>query len=423
MIVGEDIEIGAARPEELDTVIGILSEAFDLPYEPAREVFYADPYLDPEKKRVLRVGGRIVSCLTIVDTTAWLGKGLVRLGGIAGVATLVADRRRGYASRLLIETVRELASRGCALSALFPYSPGFYRKLGWEHAGFAYRGLVAREQLSSYPEQRHVREVYPDDLPQLERLYDRMASGRTLHCLRDAKRWKYLYRYVKKKVVFATQGREIEGYLLYEYRMIGVPDDESGAQTVPLPPTLRVLEMCCATAAAQRGLLGFLAAQSKIGCIEYATTWEGLAESGLLEPAMPNLESEVVAGVEIVPTFMARVVSLAGAVRALCPNWSEFRGTLVLRMDDPIAGATVVLRGDGSDVPDVEESGTGQDTALFPDRIDGDSGAWAQVIVGHRSVEDACALGLLRASTPNALALAAPLFPRRAPFLPAPDHF
>src|SRR5579883_1559713 len=126
------IEIGSARPEELDTVLQIMCQAFQLPFGPARDIFYADPYFDLENKRVLRVEGQVVSCLTIIDASCWIGGAPVRMGGIAGVATRMEERRKGYAGQLLLDTARLLETRGYALSGLFPFSYDYYRKFGWE---------------------------------------------------------------------------------------------------------------------------------------------------------------------------------------------------------------------------------------------------------------------------------------------------
>src|SRR5690242_14662527 len=134
MEAGERIEVSAVRQDELDTMLALMCQAFGLPFQAAREVFYSDPYFAIENKRVLRVNGSIVSCLTIVDTACWIGQGVVRLGGVAGVVTRPALRRRGYAGRLLRETVRTLDEQGYALSALFPFSYDYYRKFGWELA-------------------------------------------------------------------------------------------------------------------------------------------------------------------------------------------------------------------------------------------------------------------------------------------------
>jgi predicted acetyltransferase len=421
----EAVEIGTARPDELDAMLGLMCESFGLPFAAAREVFYSDPYFEIENKRVLRVNGRLISCLTLVDTVCWLGAGQARLAGIAGVATVPEWRRRGYAGLLLSETVRELARRGYALSALFPYAYGYYRKFGWELAGFAHRYLTAPANLPSYPEAQRVRLAHADDIPALERLYNAAARGKTFHCLRDAKRWRYLFEHVRQRVVYSPDKVQVEGYLLYDFRTV---EGESGANApgVVQPLSLRILEMVAANEAARRGLVGFLASQDGVGCLEYTATWADLEANGLLQTVAPCIETkDALASVEIVPALMARVIDLARVAEALRPNWAGFYGTLAFVMRDPLVetGAqAVIVTGAGLDDPQVSAA---RAEALPPvaDSIVGDVGAWSQVVVGHLSGEEACALGLLQPSTPRAHALVAPLFPRRTPFLPVPDHF
>ncbi|HZO92107.1 MAG TPA: GNAT family N-acetyltransferase [Chthonomonadaceae bacterium] len=424
MGAGEAIEIGAVRPEELDTMLGIMCESFGLPFDAAREVFYDDPYFAIENKRVLRVNGQIASCLTIVEAACWLGFGVARLGGIAGVATAPALRRRGYAGCLLAATLRTLDERGYALSALFPFAYDYYRKFGWELAGFAHRYLTAPANLFAYPEARYVRLARPEDIPHLQRLYDAASRGQTLRCLRDARRWQYILDHIKQRVVYSPDKSTVEGYLLYEFRPGTLGGEEGMVGGMPLPLSLRVLEMCVGTPAARRGLVGHLAAQTRVGCIEYASTWEDLADGGLLQPGIASGKDSL-ASVDIVPSVMTRVINLGRALEALRPNWAGFHGTLALVMHDPLSAsgtAAALIVGTGSGKPQVREVEAAALSAR-PDRVEGEVGAWSQVIVGRLSGEDACALGLLRASTPRALERMARLFPRRTPFLPAPDHF
>jgi predicted acetyltransferase len=421
MGTSEEFEVGAVRPEELDTMLAIMCEGFGLPFDAARDIFYSDPYFEIENKRLLRLGGRIVSCLTIVDTTCWIGEGEVRLAGIAGVATPPELRRRGYAGRLLMETLHTLDTRGFALSALFPFSYAYYRKFGWELAGFACRCLTASAYLPAYPEAQHVRLARPDDVPQLERLYNATSRGQALHCLRDAKRWLYLLDHVKQPLVYSPDKQTVEGYLLHEYR-----SSTTAAPEVVTPLSARVLEMRAAHPTARRGLVGYLAAHIQAGCIEYASTWDDLAQCGLLHGVTPAVgRGEPAASVEVVPAQMVRVIDQARMMEALCPNWIGFAGKLALALRDPLSRPsvqTVVVTGNGQDRPHVSVMDA-KESAPPPDRIEGEVGVWSQIVVGHISADDALALGLLRASSPHAAELAIPLFPRRTPFLPVPDHF
>ncbi len=88
-----------------------------------------------ENLRMLRADGRIVSSAAIYPHEVRFGDARLRVGGITGVATDSAYRRRGYATRLMHACIERLAELGCHLSLLGSGVPSWYRKLGWEYAG------------------------------------------------------------------------------------------------------------------------------------------------------------------------------------------------------------------------------------------------------------------------------------------------
>ena len=421
MSVSTEIEISAARPDELDQIVRLVSAAFSLPLDGARKVFFADPYLDLENKRVLRIGGEVVSCLTLIEAKCWMGRGTARMAGIAGVVTAPEQRGRGYAGRLLKSTLQTLRERKFAFAALLPAQADYYRRFGWEYAALSNRYLTAPAHLPNYPEARLVRAAVPDDLPALSRLYDAQSKEKTLHCLRDEKRWNYLHQFVKHRDVFVGASG-VEGYLLYEYRTAPLPESPPKANGPVIPPTLRVMEMVAGTPAARRGLLGHLANQTHAACIETEARLDALHRSGLLHPAQGNLPS--LASVDIAPAVMARIVNFSETMKALSVNWSGLRGQLVLTLTDDTltdGGISLLLMGHGDAVTHLPLPL--KDAAACPDRLTGDARAWSQVALGYFSGEDACALGNLVPTTPRAFDLAAVLFPRRDPFLPLPDYF
>ena len=85
--------------------------------------------------RMLRVDGRIVSSAAIYPHEVRFGDARLRVGGITGVATDAAYRRRGYGTRVMQACIERMAELGCHLSLLGSGVPSWYRKLGWEYAG------------------------------------------------------------------------------------------------------------------------------------------------------------------------------------------------------------------------------------------------------------------------------------------------
>jgi predicted acetyltransferase len=403
------MEIRAVRSEELDAMLALMCEAFSLPYTPARELFYRDPYFDSAKKRVLVEDGQIISCLTIIDATLWLGQAPVRVGGVAGVATRPDHRRRGYAARLLAATLPVLAEQGYGFSALFPYSYDYYRRLGWERAGTHYRLTFAPAVLPAFADARHVRAALPSDRADVARLYETRSRHRTGHWLRDEKRWNYLFEHVRSKAVYKRGA--LEGYVFYEMREL----PEGRRQ-------LHLMELVAATEEARRGLAGFLAQPSDAQEIEWTAGWEDLRDSGLLH----GCELTGARGgprVEAVPGAMFRITDFGRCLDALRPNWKDFRGAVALVLHDERAPAdshrAMTVEGDGAET--VVRPGTAG--AGPRRRIEGDVRVWSQVLTGCLSLRDALALNRLRAFSETAAALAAPLFPRRDLSIPIADHF
>ena len=211
------MDIDFVREAELDSMIALMSEAFEMDYTAARRVFLADPYLDFQNKRVLRVEGRVVSCLSLIPTECWIGEAQVSFAGIAGVATRPKERRKGYAGLLLADGVRLLQERGFAVAGLIPYDIAFYRKFGWEVGSTTYQLRTLPNHLPLFPERRAVRMASAADTPALDALYTTFAQNRTLHCPRNETRWRYLLAMVKQSVVYANTSGEVEGYLFYEH--------------------------------------------------------------------------------------------------------------------------------------------------------------------------------------------------------------
>ena len=88
-----------------------------------------------ENIRVIRVDGRIVSSAAIYPHDVRFGDARLRVGGITGVATDAAYRRRGFGTRVMQACIERMAELGCHLSLLGSGVPSWYRKLGWEYAG------------------------------------------------------------------------------------------------------------------------------------------------------------------------------------------------------------------------------------------------------------------------------------------------
>lgn len=410
------IHCRAVKSDELDQMLSLMCDAFGLPFAPARELFYKDPYYDANKKRVLIVDGAVASCLTIVDAPMWIGKAPIDVAGIAGVATAPEHRSKGCAAKLLVDTLPAIRELGCPFAALFPFSYDYYRKLGWERVGNQSVARVTRSSLPAYSEARYVRTAHPSDKKAIAQLYKISTMQKSGRWIRDDRRWNYLVEHVKSQVVYKRG--DVGGYALYETR-----DEQDGTRTA------RILEMFASSEDARRGLLGFFAQLLDIRDVSCAASLEDLAAGGYLAQAEtgggdgPSLSIE--------PGVMFRIVDLPSALTTLAPNFEGWRGELVLTMTDPHVpkdwprGARMIGSSDGIHV---EALASGDRLLSSRRRIDGDVRAWTQTLTGFYSLADALSLNRLHAFRPDAAESAQAgspqeLFPRRDLFVPPADHF
>ena len=92
--------------------------------------------LDPSNVRVIKDGGKIVSCLHLQYIDICQNGKIYKAAYIGGVSTAPEYRGMGFYKRLMNETLDELALGGCDAAMLIPFSFDFYRKDGFEVSSY-----------------------------------------------------------------------------------------------------------------------------------------------------------------------------------------------------------------------------------------------------------------------------------------------
>jgi predicted acetyltransferase len=388
--------VRAARPENAEAVLEILSLAFGLDPDAARPIFYGDPYYDLSHKRVLSLpDAGLVSCLTLVPTTLRIGGVPIPAGGVAGVATRSEFLRQGHAAALLTATVPALWEElGYPLSLLHPISAPFYQRFGWEHASRHVRWVSAPSDLPHSAEAGGVRPASTDDWPAIRQLHDQLTRTGTGAFERDLPRWQLIQMPIPDRdtFVYETNGR-ITGYCVWERHDV-----------------LHLLEMQGSTEDARRGLLGFLACQTD-ALTEWATSPALLKKFGLSSAGLP-----------LEPGVMLRIIDLEAALSALhsvhfMPVLTELGATLTIHAADP-------LRPENTRPLRLTPEG------VFPDTSH-TTGPWlradirtlARLYLGDLLPSEAAAQNMFSTDSPQTLALADRLFPLREPYVAPLDQF
>jgi predicted acetyltransferase len=401
-------EIRAVRSDELDCMLEIMCEGFSLPYTPARDLFYRDPYFNIDRKRVLVHAGEIISCMTIIDSPIWLGKACIPAAGIAGVATRKQSRHRGWAEKLLTGSFPYISKSGYGLCALFPFDYEYYKKLGWQRSSSINQIKIAPASLPDFSESRKVRPMNRSDLQEAHQVYLERSQFEAGRRIRDSKRWNYIFDHVKQKMIFKTE--RIEGYILFE------PRENDGKHV------LRLMEFMAISENARRGLTGYLAQQKQYAEIQYSASQKDLSSSIMLYGGT-DYSNMHPPSIDVMPGVMTRITNIVTLLEQMKPNFQGFCGALAVsvtdnKLEDSIP-RSALIEGNGSAIfihPILEEND-------IRDKIVGDVRVMSQLICGYIGLADGISTNSIHASTEKAASLALPLFPRRDFFIPTADYF
>ncbi|MFN3650306.1 MAG: enhanced intracellular survival protein Eis [Armatimonadota bacterium] len=360
-----------------------------------------------DELRVVALGDRVVSCLTLLRAELRIRGAAVPLGGIRHVATDPEQQNQGYASALIRDSLRHLRAQGVPASVLFPFSFRYYRKFGYELGGNHCHFWSRPNCLPAFSERRTVRLAQPEDVPRLTRFYTERLERATCALARPEPRWQR----VCGDPVLTTRcvgENRIDGYLISTEAR-----DNYGGRV------LRVLEMDAASPRAWRALIGSL---SEFGgeSIEWHADSVSLCASGLLHSTAPLREGFKPRSIVTTrPMFQFRVVDLPGMLRLAAETAGAMPGALCFRISDdalpensePVTvshdGARVHLRPDAPAEPYLESS-----IQVF-----------SQLACGYLSPSEAVSQELARVSGEGALELADQLFPAGEPFISELDRF
>jgi len=355
-----------------------------------------NPRLDPERVLVIEDDGEVRASATVLPLESFVDGEPRPMGGIAAVMAHPAYRRRGYAGELMRAVLRDMRERDVFLSLLAPFAHSFYRSFGYELATEAIEYKLKPSDLSTSPEQRHLRAYREDDLPSLMALLEEEAKRHPLCVRRSEGHWRSILSGKDRDVAVYEREGNTEGYLLYKLSAW----EENGAPH----RTLSVQEFVAATQRAREAIISFMAGlDPQVYGIKLHTP-RG-------EPLHPYLKSSYVTA-KVEPDQMLRLVSVEGALGYL--NRAT-EAPLVLEVSDDGVPENVgeYTVGGGEVVRGAESA----------ERVSLDVRQLARLYAGYLPARQLAWHGLVEPSSERALELLETLFPVGDPWLFEPDHF
>ncbi len=276
--------------------------------------------------------GALAGVLTAFPLDLWLGGGPLAAVAVAGVSVPPEHRRRGVARFMLRETHAHFRAAGRHLAILYPFSVGFYRSLGYEMVETRHHYRVPPTSLPLYAERQAVRLAGPADWPGVHAVYEAYLRARGGVQRSDAV-WRERFHDRDAELAIYQDAAGITGYVQYEFKRVEprTPDE-------PVWFELLAREMVALTGAAERGLLGFLAAQQEqASAVHLVCASDSPLRFALSDPrSFPDRRVEFVMNTvfQATPGLMLRVLDVPGALAARRYP-AEAQGEVVLRVADP----------------------------------------------------------------------------------------
>lgn len=393
------MELREYREGDLDALARLGVAAFGGSVSDWEGYFLPDknPRIDPERVYVVEDDGEVRASATVLPLESFVDGEPRPMGGIAAVMAHPAYRRRGYAGELMRAVLRDMRERSTHLSLLAPFAHAFYRSFGYELATEAIEYRLKPSDLSTSPEQKHLRAYREEDLPSLMSLLEAEAKRHPLCVRRSEGLWRSSLSEKDRDVAVYEREGDVEGYVLYKLSAW----DESGP---PPHRTLSVQEIVASTPRAREALISFMAGLDPLTYGIKLYTPRG-------EPLHPYLKSSYVTA-KVEPDQMLRLVDVEGALGYL--NRAA-EAPLVLEVSDDGVPENVgkYTVGDGGVVRGAEAA----------ERVSLDVRQLARLYAGYLPARQLARHGLVEPSSERALELLETLFPVGDPWVFEPDHF
>jgi predicted acetyltransferase len=414
------LEVRAIVDGEQEQFLAHMCDAFCLDAAAARPIFYNDTSFDLTQKRVLfdTSTNKIVSSLTIVPSAIRVSGGaLIQVAGLAGVCTAPEFQRRGYAQRLIRATIQAApAEFGYSVAALSTSQPEVYHSVGFEHCSSAINWTAHRELLPAFMEADYASEAALNNnseiLSEIKTLYEYSHASQPGAFIRSDNRWKTIASSNPPySLVTWRSGLRLEGCIIYRMK------EHRGDRV------LEILDFIASTAAARRGLIGYLRTMVNVDLVSGQARNSDLRKLGIQD--IPRFTSYRRDGIMFAIMDFDACLSAVAATGVMTPVIRRSESGLTIRLENSISTKDrKPLR-----LFSVSNERLGVAIGMAPademtgDWISVDTGAMAQLFFGYRSASKLRSQDRLWISSQNALALVDSLFPSFDSYLGQLDSF
>ena len=174
--------------------------------------------IDPTKPRhdegfSAKIDGRMVGAFASLPMVVTRGEAALKCAGIAGVAVMPHERQHGVGKAMMEHGIRHYREAGYELASLYPFSEKFYRKFGYETAGYKFGIKVDMGRFPRFALTLPSAKLTPADRDQIKPCYEAFAKKRSGMNLRPENQWDRIIQLDSNKAIY-TVGDPIEAYAI-----------------------------------------------------------------------------------------------------------------------------------------------------------------------------------------------------------------
>ena len=198
--------------------------------------------------------GKMCSCLELIPFEVSFDGGIVKSGGVGGVASLPEERQKRYIRKIFEHSMKEMYEKDYTFSYLYPFSHTYYRKYGYELNMVQRSFSVPVSSLKHFEQTGEMKLCTgPEESGKIKCIYNEFIKDKNLAVVRTDRLWKHFLEKEPYKdnvflYVWHDAAGEARGYIQYQ---------------VEKPPAgkynFRINELVWLDRKALTGILGFMA--------------------------------------------------------------------------------------------------------------------------------------------------------------------
>jgi len=207
---------------------------------------------------------KLIGGMALYDFTMNFHSIMLPTGGVGLVAVDLLHKKE-HVCKKLIEFFHYLyRKKKTPLTALYPFRPDFYKKMGYGFGTKMNQYYIRPADLPNRGSKRNVRYMMANDRTKIKTCYSRFhASHHGMFTERSTK-WSFLFASPTDRVIVYTQGNLVRGYMVYSFKKV--------QDTNWIKNDLVIHEFIYESPQALQGLLTFIHTQSdQIHRVVYAT--------------------------------------------------------------------------------------------------------------------------------------------------------